>query len=642
MKKALIVIAVLVLLLIGGLVYLASNANSLIAQYKPDLERIASDALGSQVSLGKLEASVFPSAKVHVDEFRIASDAQSKDGLTLKNLILHIRLLPLLSGKLSIVKLGLDSPSLTFIKDSSGVSIEGLPKKPKDAAAPSQPAPAAEPAASTTGSKTGPVPAGLGLDLEKFELRNATLTFKDVQVQKEYRATNINVDAGLGFENNVVLVKSLSVTGTAMNSIPFEVTSQPIRFSLAENTFDIAKLSATALGGTLHVTAQGNVQAMNGKAQISSSGYDLSKLAAAHEFVPALKQFPLEGTVTPSIEASWGPNGSYNAQGVVNLKGVGAKAGEIVVSALNGAINLAANQSAQNVTAKGLSMKIGPEDAQLSFDAKLAGNQAALEQLQLSAFGGTVDAGTSLNLANQNFSAQYTLKAIEIGRALGVLKPALAALIGGTVENIDGKIGGVLGPNLMPSLTGSTSVLIKDGALKGINIAADVLRAVKGLPFLSGSLFESTPPGDRAALEASDTPIKSLSGNFSIANAALSTRDFKLLSSLFSLGADGSIGFDTKVDLNAQVAFNETLSAALVQKTKELKALQNAQGHLVIPLMLQGTPPKLLVLPDIQRLTELAAQAAVKEGAGKLLDKVLKGGNKEQGGKKGLGGLLGF
>jgi hypothetical protein len=278
----------------------------------------------------------------------------------------------------------------------------------------------------------------------------------------------------------------------------------------------------------------------------------------------------------------------------------------------------------------------------VSFDAQLAGNQAALKQLQLSAFGGTVDAGTSLNLANQQFSAQYTLRSIEIGRALGVLKPALAALIGGTVENIDGKIGGALGPNLMTSLTGTTSVLVKDGALKGINIAADVLRAVKGLPFLSGSLFESSPPSDRAALEAAETPIRSLSGNFSIANAALSTRDFKLLSSLFSLGADGTIGFDTKVDLNAQVAFNETLSAALVQKTKELKALQNAQGQLVIPLMLQGTPPKLLVLPDIQRLTELAAQAAVKEGAGKLLDKVLKGGNKEQGGKKGLGGLLGF
>jgi hypothetical protein len=57
--------------------------------------------------------------------------------------------------------------------------------------------------------------------------------------------------------------------------------------------------------------------------------------------------------------------------------------------------------------------------------------------------------------------------------------------------------------------------------------------------------------------------------------------------------------------------------------------------------MLQGTAPKILILPDVQKILELAASAAVKEGANKLLDQVLGGGG-NAGKKKGLGGLLGF
>lgn len=644
MKKALIVIAVLFVLAASVVFYLAWNANSLIAKYKPDLERIASNALGSSVTLGKLEASVFPSARVRVDEFRIARDAQAKEGLTLKNLILNVRLMPLLSGNLEIVKLGLDSPSLTFIKDKDGISIEGLPKKP-----------AADPAASTTTAAGaapkaqdpkiaagGPVPAGLGLNLEKFELTNARITLKDVEAKKEFHVTNLNVGSAVGFANNVARISSLLVTGRLLDKIDFRVDGEPITYNLADGRFDLAKISVSTLGGKLDIQASGAVPTNSGKAHIDSSGFDLSKLAPAYDIAPALKDFALRGSVLPKIDAEWAAQGAYKANGTVSLTGIGATAATIVVSDLKGLINLNANQAAQNVSSKDLAFKLGSEPATLSFEAQMANNQASLQKLLLSALGGTVEASSNLNLLDQHFSAQYNVNTIAIDRAVAVLKPELGALVAGTVQNVKGNIAGALGPDLKQSMTGNTYLLVKDGSIKGINLAADVLKSVKDLPFLAGSLYSSAPPAQRAALESPDTAVGSLSGNFAIANAALNTQDFAMLSSLFSLNARGTIGFDTNINLNAQIGFDPSLSSALVTKTPQLKALQDSNERIVIPLSLQGIAPKILVLPDMQKLLELAANAAVKEGASKLLDSVLKGGAKEGGKKKGLGGLLGF
>lgn len=637
MKKALIVIAVLLVLAASVFTYLAWNANSLIAKYKPDLERVASNALGSSVTLGNLEASVFPSARVRVDEFRVARDAQAKDGLTLKNLILNVRLLPLLSGKLDIVKLGLDSPSLTFVKDKDGISIEGLPKKTAAASAPATAPAASDPKAAAV----GPVPAGLGLNLQKFELNNAQVTLKDVEAKKEYRVTNLNVGTSVDFADNVARISNLLVTGRLLDKLDFRVDGDPITYSLADGKFDVSKLSVAALGGKLDIKAAGSVPSTTGKADIDSSGFDLSKLTPAYDIVPALKDFALQGSVRPQINAEWGPQGAYRAAGTIGLTGIGASAANITVSNLKGTINVHATQASQNASSKDMTFNLGSESAALEFEAQVANNQASLQKLLLTALGGTVQASSTLNMLDQRFSSQYDVNTIAIDRAVSVLKPELAALISGTVENVKGNIAGALGADLKQSLTGSTYLLVKDGSIKGVNLAADVLKSVKDLPFISGSLFASAPPEKRAALESPDTQVGSLSGNFVIANAAMNTQDFAMLSSLFNLNARGTIGFDMNINLNAQIAFDPSLSKGLVMKTPQLKALQDANERIVLPLSLQGVPPKIVVLPDIQKIIELAANAALKDGASNLLNKMMKGGSNEGGKKKGLG-ILGF
>jgi hypothetical protein len=50
----------------------------------------------------------------------------------------------------------------------------------------------------------------------------------------------------------------------------------------------------------------------------------------------------------------------------------------------------------------------------------------------------------------------------------------------------------------------------------------------------------------------------------------------------------------------------------------------------VIPLVLNGKPPKIIVLPNLERLIELAGKKAIEGKAGDLLGGFLKGGDKKK------------
>ena len=111
MKKRLWVLTALVVVIGALLGLVAYGANSLAARFKPDIERAASDALHASVSFGALSVSVFPSVKVNVEEARIVAQPGSADVLSLRGLVLHVKLLPLCRGAWSSKPSASTSPS---------------------------------------------------------------------------------------------------------------------------------------------------------------------------------------------------------------------------------------------------------------------------------------------------------------------------------------------------------------------------------------------------------------------------------------------------------------------------------------------------------------------------------------------------
>ncbi len=634
MKKILVLLALVLVIILGIFVYAAANANSLIAKYKPDIEAQASKALGTKVTLGKLETSVFPGVKVRIGEL-ILGDKAKEEGFTLRDLIVSVKLLPLLSGALEVQRLSIEKPTVVFIKDSSGISIAGLPRKSSDTSGTPPPPPTASSSAATPPT----LPASLSFKLDEFELSDATVTLNDKVAKKEYTVSNLTVLTSVNFQDNLAALPSFLVKASLLGKAPLSVKGENITFSLKEGVLNAPLIEIDLLGNKIGVAATANTITGNAKAQLASKGINLQSFDPLFDVAPDLRQLALKGDILFDISAEIGK--LLNASGTVTLAKIGATAAGIPVSDLDGTIRVSASSSEMSAASKDISLSLNGSPVTVAFNSVLEGtSNAVLKELTIKAFNGEIVANASADLgSSQRFSSEAHILELDIGAALSAVKPALSGMVTGTLESLSVRTEGTLGAALIPSLSGQGSVAVKKCTLRGVNLANEVLKGVTKLPFLAGSLRSIVPPSLEGTLNAENTAIESLTSTFTLGGGGLTTPDLKMLSTIFSLEAKGRVGMDSSLDLNSAIAFSKEFSAALAERNNNISKMYDEQERLTIPLVIKGTPPKVLILPDVERLVELAAKQAVKQKANEIIDNVLSG---KSGGKKGIGKLLGF
>ena len=141
MKKfILLVLVIIVLALIGISSYIYLNANALIAGLKPELEKIASSALGAPVKIGAINLGLGLSPSISVSQIAVGTEdaGSSAKNLSVANVLLSIDLVPLLSKELRVSKLAIENPRVFAIKTASELQIVGLPKRTAASKSPSQ------------------------------------------------------------------------------------------------------------------------------------------------------------------------------------------------------------------------------------------------------------------------------------------------------------------------------------------------------------------------------------------------------------------------------------------------------------------------------------------------------------------------
>jgi hypothetical protein len=238
-------------------------------------------------------------------------------------------------------------------------------------------------------------------------------------------------------------------------------------------------------------------------------------------------------------------------------------------------------------------------------------------------------------------SSLLTINSVEIGRALSAIKPGATETLSGTLQSLSSKLHLKLGDkDMMSTIRGGGKVLLVDAKLKQVNLAAEVLGAIRDLPFLSGSLASSVPEDQQSELKKDYTTITRLTADYAIGNSVVSLTSLDVLSTLFSLRGRGTSTLDGDVKLDTTILFSADLSASLVGAIKELEHALNSEGQLPVPLVIEGKAPDLTLLPDTKALAKQAAKAVIKKQAGKLIDKAL--GGKTEGVGESIGNLLGF
>ncbi len=623
MKKLVIAVILLVVLIVvvvgGGLAYAVTNANAIAKQYKPELEKMAGEALGSQVTFGEISASVFPTAKLVVDDTRVESDGQA---MTLENLTLRVALMPLLDRTLQVQELVLDTPKITIYLEKDGFYIAGLPRNPPERSETPESAPAGDAA-----SELPP----LTVRLDQVALKNATIAIVDKVADAEYVVEELNINAGLGFADNVVTLRTLDGGMVILDDVKVAFGGKNTTLNLDGGAFQIEQAEASTLGNTFKVTGGIDPDDAKKALRLTSDRVDLASLGPLYDvFAPGFNDLGITGQCATDMSVAWTPEGAYRANGTVSLSNAAWTVADIPLHDIRGTLDLDATNERIKVATSDTKGVLRDAPFTMQLQSGLKDMNAGLETMTVNIFDGTATLKTEAKVeGDMPFTSDVKVNGMKIEQILPALLPDTPSNVTGTVTELGANVSGTLNENLMPSIAGKANMHLSDGLIKDVNIGKEVLGKVTEIPFISGALLSVVPDSLIAFVEKEHTVLESVTGSFDVAQETLTTEDLIIESDFFRLEGKGTIGFDTDLDLDAVIYFAKNFSDGLAGTTKELRYLFNDEGRLAFPVKISGVPPKLMVVPDVGDLVKRAATGAIKEeGVGRIKEeanKLLKG-----------------
>lgn len=643
LKKLLIVLLIIVFAAIGLSFYALSNLNSFIASYKPELESYASKTLGSKVTIGELKAGLFPSPEIHLIRLASESPENPAESFRLEDMYLTVKLLPLFSKRIEVSALKFEKPAFIIIKDQDGTRVAGVPApKKKQPASPGSDKADRQERDKTAESGSKPQGEQLPFDvsLESCLVSGAQIEFQDRIASKTYHVTNLNLSSGLDFGDGNLNIHNLELSALLLGKIKITVSAPKASAAKSFVKSDVLKISIGS--NKLDASVDYSIKDKSGVITINSSAIDLALLGQLEDIVPQAAAIALAGSLAPDFKININKSAGFEGIGTVGLHDISASAGSLGVSKLVGKLAATLNQQEQKLRSETLKFRFADEDMSMTLNLSMSDNILKAAIADLAALGGSTNSSLTLKLEQPpRLSASLQAGGISIERAANIAKIASdSKKITGTVKSLKMDLGALMGEQAVKSLKANGALELSEFELRGFNLAASVLKSIKGLPFLSQALFSEVPPEFHEALTEENTAFSSVKSDFSVTDSVLNSPQFTAVSKLYTLEAAGKIGYDAAVELKATITFEREFSEALLAKVKELKAILNNNNQLVVPIAISGKAPKLIVTPNLEKLLKLGAGRMLEEGAGKLLEKALGGKNEEAG--KALRGILGF
>jgi AsmA protein len=209
--------------------------------------------------------------------------------------------------------------------------------------------------------------------------------------------------------------------------------------------------------------------------------------------------------------------------------------------------------------------------ADAAIDATIDSGLLRVTQLQAHAWGGTLDATAIADARSQRVGVKGAASGVNVN---ALIKDVAAKdLIEGTGRvTIDVDTAGRTVQEMKSHLKGTAALNVRDGAIKGINLAR-TLRQAKAL--LNQDLAQR-------ANQAEKTDFSELSASFQIADGVARSRDLDLKSPFLRLGGEGAIDLGrNRMDYVSRVTVTNTSKG---QDGAELAALRGV----TIPVRLAG------------------------------------------------------
>ena len=628
MRKILIGLGVVVVLLIGAVVALPFFIP--VDWVKEQAQTQASQATGRQLTIaGDVSLSVFPNVRIEANDVHFANEPGSPvtDMVSLTKLALDVQLMPLLSGDLVVDEFVLIDPV---------IYLEGKP----DGSGNWQftPEPGAEGTTTDGSGAEGTADAGgnglANLTLGDVRIENGQVTFVDGASGETTVVSGINM---------VLSLPDLASPFNGEGSFTFKDKTLNLATSLAspKSLMDGGTSDATVIieSEPLNVSFNGSVAqagAVTGKVDLSIpslSGLALWMEQPLDPASPAPEVIKVSGTLDMN-----GDNIAFNGAEVtiddlkargdiaVNMggdrpsitanlesdmldlnpylpqpeEGAGQADGSEDASggSADGGDSLAQDWSDEEIDFSGLDAA----NADLTFD--LAGlkvqaieigrsrlhivvnnGSATVDLLEAALYGGNGTAHVEIDRSGARPAIAKTFSATGIQA-----EPLLAAAAGfdklsGTADlNMDITTTGVSQKQFVENLFGNGNFIFRDGAFKGINIAA----MVRDLSI--ESIGQAVSPTE-------STDFAELSGTYNIQNGMLANDDLFMSAPLFRMDGQGNVNMPDK-----------TLDYTITPKATASLEGQGAEdtSGFGIPVNVRGPWASPAITPDLEAIAKNA------------------------------------
>ena len=621
MKKLLIIFVVLTVLAGGALLYAVSRAGAIIEGYKPELEQLASENLGAKVTLGDLSVSIFPRARVVIDSAQVSNPDNPEERIDVAQVSLDLDLMSLLSGTVSISSLRIIEPTITLLMEEDGFFVEGLPRDTQGDSA-------KEVSGATLASETiTDMDVDIAIELKSFVIEQASILIKDSIADSEYKLEELDLKASFSFADNQARFAKVRGEGVFKGTIPFQYTGDGLRYGLEDGVMGLEHLIATTMGSTIAIHGELSPNDAKKEITITSDGVDLLGLDPALTlFAPTAKEFGIHGIVQPKLVFALTPTG-YRTSGTLTVSSFGARIEDVIgVDDIAGVYQLEVNEAKQRIASEKLTGTMNGAPFSVKMTATLDETSGTLKPFDITAFGGTTIMTTALHKNDPTFPFESTLhsQGLKVEELIPAFAPDMPFAITGTIETIRAKVSGTLTEDMLPSLKGDGEARLVDGLIHDLNLGQEVLASVKGLPFLTKYLLEGVSPSLDKFLVQKNTVLSEISGTFTLADEQAYSEDMKIVSDFFELNATGTIGLDTRLDLDSIIYFSPEFSAELAAEVKVLDVLLDSKGRLTFPVKISGIPPELTTVPDTSSLLKGAVEKTVRGEVKKQLNKLLK------------------
>jgi AsmA protein len=650
MKKLLIGLGVVVVLLIAAVIVVPMLIP--LDSYKGEIQARAKAATGRDLRIdGDISLSLIPVIAVSVEDvgFANAPGASTPEMATIDRLDVALQLLPLLSGEVAIDRFILEKPVINLEVDA-----EGKPNWQLETADS-----AAAPSADTGGDAGGGASPISEIRLGEVRLVDGTLNYLDRRSEQEITVSEVNMELSLPSLSSPFAAEGSAVWNSEKvalelnaenpsalmagetTNLAMKIDSAPVTFS-----FDGAARNAQALGlqGALALDVPsirdlaawtgnpldfpgdglgpfniaGQLEMTGAKVALSQAKLKLDEIAGEGLFsVDATGAKPMikaELTVDQLNVNPYLPPEQESAdadQAAGGSGGGGADGGDwsdepIDVSGL-GALNADLAFNAGGIQFR--DVKIGQSRLTVVLqDSRLTADLMEMQLYDGSGKGKIVLDGSSGKPA---ITADFDLANFQAGPFLNDLAK-FDRILGTTESKLSVTTSGGSQRELVSNLDGNGAVVFRDGAIKGINLAA-VVRNI------------STAAIEQSFDDAQATDFAELSGSFTIDKGIVSNDDLSLVAPLVRMTGQGKVPLPPRT-VDYQV------SPKLVGSIEGQGGASDAAG-IAVPIKVSGPWHDISYKPDLESLLKdqmkdpsaVIEQLQDGEGAKGLLDSLKPG-----------------